>query len=81
MIKNSGAVSPGALRAPTFRRFLASCHLYPLTIYKSIGDLAPGLVQVPPRCLPGNPESLCRLFLFKPFQINEPDQLDLIGLQ
>src|SRR5208283_340653 len=76
-----GTSLPGTLRAPAFCRFLAACHLDPLTVHQGIGDLAPGLVQVPPRGLPGDPQFYRRFFLFEPLKIDETDQLDLLGLQ
>jgi hypothetical protein len=69
---------PRALRASSFCCFRAAGHLDPFPVDKSIGNLPSGFVQVAPRGLAGYPEFFCRLFLFEPFEIDEPDQLDLV---
>jgi hypothetical protein len=71
----------GALRASSFCSFCAAGHLDTLAVDERIGDLAPGLMQVAPRGLAGDPEFLCRLFLFKAFKVDEPDKLDFVGLE
>lgn len=70
-----------AFRAPAFRNFRAAGHLDSFAVDECIGNLASCLVQVAPCGLAGDPEFFCRLFLFEPFEIDEPYQLDLIGLQ
>jgi hypothetical protein len=69
------------LRAPAFRCFCASGHLDAFPIDQRIGNLASGFMQVAPCGLAGDSEFLSRLFLFEPFEIDEPYQFDLIGLQ
>ena len=38
-------------------------------------------MEIAPRGLARDSEFFCRIFLFEPFEIDEPYQLDLIGLQ
>jgi hypothetical protein len=69
-----------AFRAPAFSSFGAAGHLNAFPVDQCIGDLAPGFMQVAPRSFARDPEFFCCLFLFEPFEIDKPDQLDLIGL-
>ena len=73
--------TPRAFRAPAFRRFRAAGHLDALPVNERIGDLAPRFVEIAPGSFAGDPEPFCRFLLFKAFEINEPDQLDLVGLE
>jgi hypothetical protein len=70
-----------AFRASAFRCFCTAGHLDPFSVDQSIGDLAPGFVEIAPSGLAGDPEFLGSFFLFEPFEIDEPYQFDLIGLQ
>jgi hypothetical protein len=70
-----------ALRATAFGCFSAASHLDSLSIDKGICYLAPGNVQVSPCGFPGDPQSLCRLFLFKSFEIDKPDQFNFLGFE
>jgi hypothetical protein len=70
-----------AFRAPAFRCFCATGHLDSFPVNECIGNFPAGFVQVAPRGLAGDPEFFCRLFLFKSFEIDEPYQFDLIGLE
>jgi hypothetical protein len=71
----------GTFRASAFSSFCAAGHLDAFSINQCIGNLAPGFMEVAPRGLAGNAEFFCRLFLFEPCEIDEPYQLDLIGLE
>jgi hypothetical protein len=72
---------PKALRAPAFGCFCAASHLDSLSIDKGICYLAPGIMQVSPCGFAGDPQSLCRLFLFKSFEVDKPDQFNLLRLE
>jgi hypothetical protein len=72
---------PRALRAPAFCRSRAAGYLNPFPVDKSIGNLPTGFMQVAPRGLAGYSEFFCRFFLLEPFEVDEPDQLDLVWLE
>jgi hypothetical protein len=71
----------GTFGAPAFRCFGAACHLDTFPVDKCIGNFAPGFMKIPPGSFARDPEFLCRFFLFKAFQIDEPYQFDLIRLE
>jgi hypothetical protein len=71
---------PGALRAPAFRCFYAAGHLDTLAVDECIGNFPPGFVEIAPCGLARDPEFFRCLFLFQPFEVDEPDQLNLIGV-
>jgi hypothetical protein len=70
-----------ALRAPAFSSFGTASHLDSLSVDKGICYLAPGIMQVPPCGFAGDSQSLCRLFLFKPFEVDKPDQFNLLRFE
>jgi hypothetical protein len=70
-----------ALRAPAFRSFCAAGHFDTLPIDECISNLFAGFMEIAPCGLTRDTEFLCRLFLFEPFEVDEPDQLDLLGLE
>jgi hypothetical protein len=72
---------PKALRAPAFGCFCAASHLDSLSVDKGICYLAPGIVQVSPCGFAGDSQSLCRLFLFKSFEVDKPDQFNLLRFE
>ena len=70
---------PEAIRAPAFGCSCTAAPLDPFPVDQC--NLAPGIMQIPPCGFAGYPQSLCRLFLFKSFEVDKPDQLDLISLE
>jgi hypothetical protein len=81
MKKNLARNLPGALRASPFSRFCAAGHFNPFPVDQSVSDLAPGIMEIPPCGLTGNPQSLGSLFLFKAFEIDETDQFNLLRFE
>jgi hypothetical protein len=79
--KTFPTIISGALRAPAFGCFCAASHLDSLSVDKGICYLAPGIMQVPPCGFAGDPQSFCRLFLFKAFEIDETDQFNLLRFE
>jgi hypothetical protein len=75
------SVNPRAFRASPLSSLCAAGHVDTLAVDECICDLAPGFMQVAPRGLARDSHPLCRLFLFQTFEIDEPYQFNLIGLQ
>ena len=74
-------VFPRAFRAAPFSGLGTAGHLDPFAVDKSIGNFAPGLMEIAPCGLPGNPQFYGSFLLFKSFEIDQADQLDLLGLE
>jgi hypothetical protein len=72
---------PGAFWAPAFGCFCPASHLNSLSIDNGICYLAPGIMQVSPCGFAGDSQSLCRLFLFKSFEIDKPDKFNFLGFE
>ncbi len=70
-----------AFRTPALCGLGAAGHLDPFPVDERIGNFSPSLVEIAPSGLAGDAQFFCRLFLFETFEIDEPDQLDLIGLK
>jgi hypothetical protein len=56
-------------------------HLEDLSMDQGISDLSPGCMEIPPGGLPRDSEVNGSLLLFKAVEINEPENLYLIGLE
>jgi hypothetical protein len=69
---------PGALGASPLSRFCAAGHFNAFPINQCVSDLTPGIMEIPPCGLTGDPQSLGRFFLFKTFEIDETDQFNFL---
>ena len=70
-----------ALRALTFRRFLAARDLNTLAVHQCINNFPAGFMEIPPRGLAGDTESGSCFFLFESFKVNESQEFQFVGTQ
>jgi hypothetical protein len=76
-----GALFPVPPRAVPFPPPWTLRHLEDLSMDQGISDLSPGCMEIPPGSLPGDSEVNGSLFLFEAIEINEPENLYLVGLE
>jgi hypothetical protein len=62
-------------------RFLAAGDLDSFAEHKRVGNFPAGFVKIAPRGFAGDPESGGCLFLFKPFEIDKPEQFQFVRTQ